>query len=166
MKKTLILMMMFLLSAGAFSQSITPEILSTSGEHYSNANAQLSWTLGELMIETESSTNNIITQGFHQPEEDAGPPDFVDENNSNNIYLNIYPNPTSDQLVIEMEKNEVPLNVRVVDMGGKLVKQTNINANQNRTELSLKHIANGSYMVHIFSEDEFYNSFYKIQKTK
>jgi hypothetical protein len=48
-------------------QTLTPEVISSSGGYFDNTNASLSWTLGEPVIETLTETNAILTQGFHQP---------------------------------------------------------------------------------------------------
>lgn len=48
-------------------QTLTPEVISSSGGYFENTNASLSWTLGETVTETFSGTNVILTQGFHQP---------------------------------------------------------------------------------------------------
>ena len=43
-------------------------ILSTSGDYgVFNNNNNLSWTIGEVIIETGNQNNFQFTQGFHQP---------------------------------------------------------------------------------------------------
>jgi hypothetical protein len=49
------------------AQSVSPEVVSTAGGYFENANASLSWTLGEPATETYSTGNIILTQGFQQP---------------------------------------------------------------------------------------------------
>lgn len=62
--KTIILFTLFMiLMISSYSQ----EVISTAGEHYENSNGSISWTIGEPVIETLESTNNYLTQGFHQP---------------------------------------------------------------------------------------------------
>ncbi|MFC2176342.1 hypothetical protein ACFLR1_05175, partial [Bacteroidota bacterium] len=48
------------------SQSISPEVIASAGGHFDNGTTQLSWTLGEVAIDTYDNGTNIITQGFHQ----------------------------------------------------------------------------------------------------
>ncbi len=60
----------FLLIIGKINAQLTAEqyILSTSGEQGSFTNNQsLSWTIGEVIIETGNQNNYQFTQGFHQP---------------------------------------------------------------------------------------------------
>jgi len=66
--KTLILTIVFI--AGAMicsSQSIEREVVASSGDYYEGANISLSWTLGEIVVETYDNGTNILTQGFQQP---------------------------------------------------------------------------------------------------
>ena len=43
------------------------EVISTQGASYFNAYVKWDFTIGETVIFTGSSSNNVITQGFHQP---------------------------------------------------------------------------------------------------
>lgn len=49
------------------AQSVSPEVVSASGDYFDNGNVSLSWTLGEIATETYSNGNVILTQGFQQP---------------------------------------------------------------------------------------------------
>jgi hypothetical protein len=42
------------------------QIVTTGGDYHQNSSGSISYTIGELAIETFSKTNNILTQGFHQ----------------------------------------------------------------------------------------------------
>ncbi len=81
-----------------FAQSLTPFVVASAGDYFVNttANASLSFTVGEMaMVETFQNTNNILTQGFHQPEEaqvNIGEgADYINE-------FHVFPNPASDHL--------------------------------------------------------------------
>jgi len=69
MKKTILFLFGSLLINIAFCQSLTPEVIVTSGDYFSETNASISWTLGEIATETFISGNTILTQGFQQPVE-------------------------------------------------------------------------------------------------
>jgi len=51
----------------SFGQSVSPDVIATSGDYFQNANVSLSWTMGELITETFSNGNIALTQGFQQP---------------------------------------------------------------------------------------------------
>ena len=65
MKTTLLLIFIILLSLNSLSDQ---ELISTAGDHYINeeAEAQISWSLGELVIATSEKPDAILTHGFHQ----------------------------------------------------------------------------------------------------
>jgi len=67
MKKILSLIIAISISAGVFSQTLSPEVNASAGDYYTNANGSLSVTIGETVIETFTGANSILTQGFQQP---------------------------------------------------------------------------------------------------
>jgi hypothetical protein len=42
------------------------EVVATQGDSYSNANGNIDFTIGEVIIATGTDGTNDITQGFHQ----------------------------------------------------------------------------------------------------
>ncbi len=66
--KTILIFIPFMGLAVLLSgQSLSPEVISTSGDYFENTNASLSWTLGETVTETFANGNIFLTQGFQQP---------------------------------------------------------------------------------------------------
>lgn len=63
----LILVMQFSFIALAISQSTTPQVISTAGSSITGPNNTLSYTIGEIVVETLFDNNNILSQGFQQP---------------------------------------------------------------------------------------------------
>ena len=67
--KTLIVLIVFLASAAiCTAQSIERDVVASSGDYFEGADISLSWTLGEIATETYTGVDNIITQGFQQPD--------------------------------------------------------------------------------------------------
>lgn len=67
MKRILHAITYLLIPAFLCAQSVSPEVISSSGDYFEGSNGSLSWTLGEIATETFSNGNNILTQGFQQP---------------------------------------------------------------------------------------------------
>jgi len=67
MKSLIILLVTVLFPFFISAQTVSPEVISSSGDYFEGANGSLSWTLGEIATETFSSGNIILTQGFQQP---------------------------------------------------------------------------------------------------
>ena len=77
-------------------------------------------TVGEVVIPTVTSGNQVLTQGFHQPEQtrivSVGNPDLTDWD------IRVFPNPVSDLLTIQFSTAKgSSLRATVVDVVGKVV---------------------------------------------
>src|SRR3989339_2091187 len=91
------------------SQSLSPEVITTVGDYFTNSYASLSITIGELATETVSNSNNILTQGFQQSQYFTVD---IEENKKNGFAVTVFPNPTNDILNIDI-KTEQNLNTRI-----------------------------------------------------
>ena len=67
MKKILFCLVIFFIPFVISAQSVSPEVISSSGDYFEGVNGSLSWTLGEIATETYTAGNIILTQGFQQP---------------------------------------------------------------------------------------------------
>lgn len=144
----------------SMAQSVTPEVIASAGEHFDNGTTQLSWTLGEVIIDTYDNGSNILTQGFHQTNLTVT---AVDEAVSD-IRLNLYPNPTSEFLNIELGNNEKDINIQMYDMSGKLMHKDVINAYDTKYVLPMQSVATGKYLIQMQSEDGKMNTTHQVVK--
>jgi hypothetical protein len=142
------------------AQSISPEVIASAGEHFDNGTTQLSWTLGEVVIDTYDNGSNILTQGFHQTELTVT---SIEETLSD-VRMNLYPNPTSEFLNIELGNNEKDINLQLYDMSGKLIHKDVITANTNKFVLPMQSVATGKYLVQMQSEDGKLNTTHQVIK--
>ena len=142
------------------AQSITPEVIASAGEHYDNGTVQLSWTLGEVVIDTYDNGTNILTQGFHQTQLTVT---SIEEDLAD-IRINLYPNPTSEFLNIDLGNNEKDINLQLYDMTGRLVHKDVINAYDTKYVLPMQTVATGKYLIQMQSEDGKMNTTHQIIK--
>lgn len=142
------------------AQSISPEVVASAGDHFDNGTTQLSWTLGEVVIDTYDNGTNILTQGFHQTQLTVT---SVEETLAN-VRLNMYPNPTSELLNVELGNNESDINLQLFDMSGKLVHQAKIEAYQTKYVVPMNLVATGNYLVQMQSVDGKMNTTHKVIK--
>src|ERR1035437_8766728 len=49
------------------AQSFATDVIGSAGTFATSTGGSMAWTIGEVMIETYSSSNKFFTQGFHQP---------------------------------------------------------------------------------------------------
>ncbi|MBN1414912.1 MAG: T9SS type A sorting domain-containing protein [Bacteroidales bacterium] len=65
--KSYLHLLLLLFPFSVIAQEVNLEVVATSGSTFETANNQISWTLGEVVIETFSTGSFTLTQGFHQP---------------------------------------------------------------------------------------------------
>ena len=140
-----------------FGQILSPSVVSSSGASYSNGGVIMDFTLGEIVIETFSNNANILTQGFHQ-----GIIKIVLSVSDIDIKTKIYPNPTTNFIIIELEKN-VNADILVYDINGKIVIKDKLNEEQKK-QLDFSFLTQGNYLLHINIADK--QSVYQINKSK
>ena len=154
MKKILLILLFFPMIG--FGQILSPSVIGSAGASFNNSTFSTDLTVGEVMIETFSNIT-ILTQGFHQVIEDI---------NSDVINLDIntkvYPNPTTNFLIIELEQN-VNAELLVYDINGKIVIKDKLN-NEQQKQLDFSFLNQGNYLLHInIAENQ---SVYQINKSK
>ena len=124
----------------------------------------MDYTLGEIVVETFQPTvtplpltYTILTQGFHQ-----GILKVTTSVENIAIETKVYPNPTTQYLIIELEKS-VDADLLVYDINGRLVLQDKL-IDQSRKELDFSFLKQGNYLLHINISDK--QSIYQINKSK
>ncbi len=131
----------------AYAQSLSQHVLGTVG----NAHPRLSYTVGEVAIRTGQSGRFILTQGFHQTENQAVA-------NDPRIILtdyHLYPNPTTQALHLRLSSlMPVAWCLQVVDMAGKqvFIQQEYPPQRALAAELDVSGLAAGGYLLQISSQ--------------
>lgn len=135
MKWVLHIVLICLFQAG-LAQSIDLQLISSAGS--TSVKNQLSWSLGESVIDGASR----LTQGFHQG-------NLLITSTIDNFHseiLKIYPNPSRDQLHIEIS-TESKLIIELIDVEGKIM--TSRKASYPAIKLDLEAYEAGLYFVRI-----------------
>ena len=116
------------------------EVVSTQGDSYSNANGSIDFTIGEVVIKTNSDGSNDLTQGFHQTNWN-----FLGIEDHDPTYeVAVFPNPTQELLTIRTNSFE-HVTYLFYDAQGKLVLQNNLTAEE--TSIPVGQLATGSYSL-------------------
>ncbi|MEO1518224.1 MAG: T9SS type A sorting domain-containing protein [Bacteroidota bacterium] len=120
-------------------------VLTSSGEEFVNNGYAMSWTLGEVMTETYSSSGLVLTQGQQQVEENV----LSSTVELGEMSIELYPNPTSNELSIRTEEQGISYELR--DAKGRLVvPNTAILGTEDVIRMS--HLSPGLYIVNVISE--------------
>ena len=154
--KKLLLILLCLPMIG-FGQVTTPSVVSSSGNSYNNGGVNMDYTLGEIVVETHTNSTTILTQGFHQ-----GVLKVNTSVENIDIKTKVFPNPTTNFLIVELEKN-VNADILVYDINGKIVIKDKLNDEQKK-QLDFSFLTQGNYFLHINIADK--KSVYQINKSK
>lgn len=148
-----------------FSEKVSSqEVICNTGEFWNNSEGSLSWTLGEVITETFTSTNHELTQGFQQIQE--GYLGFLDIINSDN--LTIYPNPFISEVNIQMNEINSDFLITIFDYQSKIVLHKNIlfSTTSNRQTIDLSSLAAGYYYFEIINSTNDIRSIQRLIKLK
>lgn len=99
MKNPLVVIILFTASISIQAQQL--EVAAAAGDFCENSSGSLSWTLGEVAIETLVGANLILTQGFQQSKLTVT---TIDDMQLLGIELSVFPNPTNSHLFIDIKK--------------------------------------------------------------
>jgi hypothetical protein len=110
------------------AQSLSPTVIASSGGFTSNGAGMLSYTVGEMtMVQTFSVNNNILTQGFQQPNDNLT--GILDMTQDEFGSFAIYPNPAVDNTWYGFQLPEAgKVSISMYDaLGQKLAEVYNAN---------------------------------------
>ena len=153
MKKTAFV----LLSLFATITVSAQEVVSTQGDTYSNANGNIDFTIGEVIINTGTDGTNDLTQGFHQTNWNL----VGLEDHAPSYEAIIFPNPTSEVLNIRTSTFE-NVTYTLYDAQGKLILQDKLSAEQ--TPIQVSQLAPGSYSITLNNQTQNLKTFKLIKQ--
>ena len=154
MKKLLLLL---LISSIGQAQSISKQIIGTSGKTLTNSNLKLSYTVGEPVVGLLTAGGNQLGNGYYPA---LNLQTLSVEDNNLDVQLKVYPNPTSQSLyVTHPEMNS--FGISIVDLNGKQLYSGTINKEE---PLDVSGYTQGMYMVTIENTTSNKKNTYKIIK--
>ena len=152
---------LFFISQIGFSQTgfmTSPQVIATVGGNWIQNNYNLSFTLGEIAIDTHIEQSAILTQGFHQENYQ-----IVNISESQNYQISVFPNPTQDQLQITFNIPNKIATIRMTDVKGNIIyTKPGLLTNEDKI-VELASLAQGIYWLEIILEKS-ERIVYQIQK--
>jgi hypothetical protein len=120
------------------------QVIAGAGSYFSNASGSIAFTIGEPVIATQTSGGIIITQGFHQPEDEFSTtaPALAPASG-----IAVFPNPTRDEVFVTLTGSGTGWTCTLYDLCGKITLQQVLPAQRNTLDLSA--FANGPYALHV-----------------
>src|SRR5687767_2921467 len=162
MKAILIFICSILFHTLSFAQSPDPSVLASAGGVNTNSRLSLEWTLGETSIGTLSSSNNLYTEGFHQPViivAKSKKPEIV-KTRIRDIHITIAPNPVLSALSVKFSgKIESRISLSLVSASGKIILQSQHLAKSNTSTIAMSHLPGGVYFLRVTDANGLIKSF-------
>lgn len=138
MRYSSIILILFLAGSVVSAQ----QVVSSNGDSQSAAGVEVSWTIGETIIETYVSDANTLTQGFHQTKLTIT---AVSELLFPGIEIKVFPNPTQEFITIHFSEYVEGSRLWLYDLRGKLLENKLISSAD--TEINMKNYASGQYIL-------------------
>lgn len=147
MKKFYILIVICFLGVYTSGQSISSYVIASAGESAEADGISISWTLGELAIETFETSDIILTQGFQQGYFEVT---SIGEPLSNNFALKVFPNPATEYVMVELQSDEIKDGIiQMYDMNGRLVYNEKFNVTQGPNRIELSDLNSSQYILKV-----------------
>lgn len=143
MKKLLLIFSAVILSLTVSAQ-VKQEVIASAGGYATSANINLSWTLGETIIPTFTSTNIILTHGFQSVLKTV----VVEENIEDEVTVTVYPNPTSELINIAFDEPvDAEIKVYLLNAVGRMVKTDFIEEAMQEKQINMQDLPSGIYYI-------------------
>ena len=130
------------------AQSLERSVVSSTGDYFQNSTLQVSWSVGEVVIESFTGNQSQLDQGFHQALADV-------INLAENLGTgtpSLYPNPFTDKLTV----SEIPggnTTIMLFQADGKELKRIQ-GLNQREMEFFWYDLPEGSYFLLVTNKDQ------------
>jgi hypothetical protein len=143
MKKIILPVLLFMtFQMMSTAQSLSPEVLASTGDYNVKTEATLSWTLGELAVQTYSSGTAMLSQGFQQTSLGLSTARFLD----NSVIIKLSPNPAREILLVSFDRDvSLPVLAEIWDGQGRLVHKQSFHSVQN--QVNVYDYMQGAYLL-------------------
>jgi len=142
--KTLSLLLLLFVSMPLMSQSLERSVIASGGDFFSYGSGDISWTIGEMVMEKTALTGQHVTQGFQQPFRIIPAAAYLTNPNPD---LLLYPNPFQEFITLEGPGLANQTHLEVWDASGKLVFSQEVLPATHRMEIQPGSLAAGTYRL-------------------
>ncbi len=131
------------------------QLFSVFGGSYQSESLSVSYAAGEVIVGTQSNSDDFYLQGLIQPMLGADIGTKAEEIKISELAINVFPNPTSGNLNIVGEELR-RAKVVVYDLCGNIVTKVQENISD-RVLLNLNNESKGVYLVRVISGNKQFN---------
>jgi hypothetical protein len=138
MKYSIIILILFLAGSMVSAQ----QVVSNNGDSQSAAGVEVSWTVGEAVIETLVGGSTTLTQGFQQTKLTVT---AVSELLVPELEIKVFPNPTQEFITVHFSEYIEGSRYFLYDFTGKLLENKLIHSAD--MEIDMQKYASGQYIL-------------------
>jgi hypothetical protein len=121
------------------------QLFSTAGNYFENGTWSISYSIGEMAIETFSSPNKLLTQGFQQNNLFAV---SIRELKELDFEISVYPNPVQDIVTLQIPAEKMGgKQYKLYDTNGKLLEIKSLE--EAETKISFSQLIPAAYLLKI-----------------
>lgn len=153
----IILVLALIFNLFMYSQSISKNVIGSSGNMLTNSNLKVSFTIGEPVVGLMTAGGNQIGNGYYPA---MNLQVLSIEDNVIDVNLKVYPNPTS-QLLYLSHPDIKKFEITIVDLNGKFIYQDTIH---NNIPLDISNYSQGIYLVTVEIKNTNKKNTYRIIK--
>jgi hypothetical protein len=143
----------------SFSTTYSQKSIVVTGGKATGSGGTATFSVGQISY--KSPYGNIVSDGVQQPYEIA----TLGKSNFDTILLemNVFPNPTSDELRLKIGENKAILSYLLFDINGKSLSNS-MQIVDKETIINMKNFDSGIYFLKILSTNEALKTFKIIKK--
>ena len=160
-KKTITSIAFLLLVLGGLHAQ---ESLSATGGEATGTGGTASYSVGQVVFSTNTGTNGSVAQGVQQPYEISTTTGINER--SINLELSVYPNPTSNYLILKVDTPALlsnrELRYRLYDLQGKVIESKTVK--NTSAYISLEGQATATYFLKVANKNQTIKTFKIIKK--
>lgn len=159
MIKSIAIAAVALLWAGSTSAQ---EVIATAGAEAESSSGSMSYTVGEMVVTSEVTSEGALTQGYQQGHL---VPTAIDEI-PDELELSLYPNPAADYIIIESKSLTDFEQITMYDMSGRLIWSQDGNSSvDNKITVDFTGHAAGNYIIRLADSDKDQSFSYSVVKS-
>lgn len=124
------------------------EVISTAGTSFENNSGSISFTIGECISSTLTSSGVILTQGFQQSKLV-----IIDNQPIKPLGIEIvaYPNPTKEFVILKIDKSQ-DFSFVLCDLTGRIIEKKDIVSSE--TEIDVNYLDPSAYILKVLKNNE------------
>jgi hypothetical protein len=141
-----------LLLISGFTGLQAQEAIPASGGDASGSGGSVSYSVGQVVYNTNTGTSGSVAQGVQQPYE-ISVVSGIEEATSISLICSAYPNPATDFLTLKVENfNKADLSYQLFDVDGKRIENKIIEGNE--TSIIMSNLAPSTYFLKVIQNNK------------